>query len=324
MKGKVILSLFDGKACGMETLKQLGIKVDKYYSSEIDKHAIKIANKNHPNIIQLGNVENWMEWELPWHEIDLVIGGSPCQGFSKAGKQLNFDDPRSKLFFEFADIKNFLMEVNSKVKFFLENVSMIKEYRDVITEYMGVEPYKFNSELISAGKRNRLYWTNIKGIELPTEDSGVLLEHIIDSGEVDKDKAYCLDANYFKGVNIKQYLCKSRRQIVWQIPEGTKKGYVEVSPGQCIDLTFIKSLTRRGRLMLEKSNCLTAASYNYCKVTKDWFRLLTPVECERIHGLPDGYTEGVSNTQRYKMIGNGWNIPTIKLFFSKMRCSNVI
>lgn len=297
-----VLSLFDGISCGQVALQRVGAEIDNYYASEIDPYAIQIAQKNFPNTKQLGDITKLKGMK----DIDLIIGGSPCQGFSKAGKQLNFIDPRSRLFFEYVRILN---EVKPK-HFLLENVKMKKEYQDVISKYMGVEPIEINSALVSAQQRTRLYWTNIPGIERP-KDKGILLENILESGEVDRDKAYCIDANYFKGTNAKTYFCKSKRQIVWVIPEATKKGYVEVSNGDCIDLTFIKSKTRRGRLMIEKSNCLTASKFNYCKVTNDWFRLLTPVECERLQTLPDGYTEGISNTQRYKSLGNGWTVDII-------------
>lgn len=312
MKKINVLSLFDGMAVGKVALERAGYEVGKYYASEIDKYAIKVSTKNHPDIIHLGDVTKLHDFP---QDIDLIIGGSPCQGFSKAGKQLNFDDPRSKLFFDFVRILNMV-----KPKYFLlENVKMKKEYQDIITKYMGVEPIKINSALVSAQNRERLYWTNIPGIEQP-EDKGILLEHILQSGEVDRDKSFCLDANYFKGTNASQYLTKSRRQIVWVIPEATQKGYVEVSEGQCIDLTFIKSKTRRGRLMLEKSNCLTAANFNYCKVTNGWFRKLTPIECERLQTLPDDYTkaEGVSNSQRYKQLGNGWTADVVAHIFKGM------
>jgi DNA-cytosine methyltransferase len=299
-----VLSLFDGMSCGQIALNKLGLKVDNYFASEIDKYAIKTAKKNFPNTKHIGDVTQVKAENLP--KIDLLIGGSPCQGFSFAGKQLNFDDPRSALFFEFVRLWK-----ECKPKYFLlENVKMKKEYQNVISKYLGVEPIEINSSLLSAQNRKRLYWTNIPGIKQP-EDKKINLEHIIDSVEVDRSKSYCLDANYFKGVNIKQYLTKSRRQIVWQIPEATKKGFVEVKEGEFIDLTFIRSKTRRGRLMIEKSNCLTAASHKFCKVTKDWFRLLTPIECERLQTAPDNYTEGVSNSQRYKMLGNGWTVDVI-------------
>jgi len=303
-----VLSLFDGMSCGRVALERCGFKIDKYYASEIDKYAITVAANNFLDTIHLGDVTQLRAEDL--EPIDLLIGGSPCQGFSFAGRQLNFEDPRSKLFFEFVRL---VKECKPKY-FFLENVVMKKEFQDVISSYLGVQPIMLNSSLVSAQSRKRLYWTNIPGYA-PPEDKGILLESIIENGLVDTDKSFCLDANYFKGSNVRQYLCKSRRQIVWQIPEATVKGYSEVLPGQFIDLTFIKSKTRRGRLMLKKSNCLNASTFMYCLVTKDWFRLLTPIECERLQTLPDNYTLGVSNSQRYKMLGNGWTVDAVCEFF---------
>jgi DNA-cytosine methyltransferase len=297
-----ILSLFDGMSCGRIALDRAGIPVTEYYASEIDKYAIQVSQKNYPDIIRLGDVKKVKAIE----GIDLLIGGSPCQGFSFAGKQLNFEDERSKLFFEFV---RSLKECNPRY-FLLENVKMKKEYQDVISDLLGVQPIVINSDLVSAQNRVRLYWTNIPNVGQPV-DKVIVLKDIIEDGEVDRDKSYCIDANYFKGTNAYQYLCKNRRQIVWSIPEATKKGYVEVSNGELIDLTFIKSNTRRGRLMLNKANCLTASPFSYCKVTNDWFRLLTPIECERLQTVPDNYTSCVSNTQRYKMLGNGWTVDVI-------------
>ena len=307
----IIKSLFDGYSAGYMALKRAGIKITKYEAYEIDKYCIQVSQNNHPEIIQKGDVKNCKidSW------IDLLIAGSPCQGFSKAGNQLNFQHKKSKLLFEFVRILKEALKINPNVLFLLENVRMKKEWEDIITEIVSVKPILINSSLVSAQNRERLYWTNIHGINQPG-DKSIELKDIIQSGDDDRDKSYCIDANYFKGTNVKQYLCKKRRQIVWIIPEATKKKFVEVSEGNFIDLTFIKSKTRRGRLMLKKSNCLTATNYKYCKVTKDWFRLLTPIECERLQTLPDNYTEGVSNMQRYKMLGNGWTVDVISHIFS--------
>ena len=173
-----VLSLFDGISCGMVALERAGIPVDAYYASEIDKNAIAISQKNYPDIIRLGDVTKWREWDIPWAEIDLLIGGSPCQGFSFAGKQLNFNDPRSKLFFEFVDILNHIKSVNPDVKFLLENVKMKKEYQDVITEKLSVEPLPINSKCLSAQQRNRLYWFNWVSKE-PVENSDTVLKDIL-------------------------------------------------------------------------------------------------------------------------------------------------
>ena len=153
--GLNVLSLFDGMSCARIALQRAGIKVENYFASEIDKHAIQVTQHNYPNTIQIGDVTKVKVSDLP--KIDLLCGGSPCQGFSFAGKQLNFDDPRSKLFFEFVRLKN---ECNPTY-FLLENVKMKKEYEDIITEYLGVKPIEICSSLFSAQQRKRLYWTNI-------------------------------------------------------------------------------------------------------------------------------------------------------------------
>jgi len=153
-----VLSLFDGMSCGQIALQKMGVKVDNYYASEIDKYAITVAKKNFPDMNHIGDVTEVRAEDLP--KIDLLMGGSPCQGFSFAGKQLNFDDPRSALFFEFVRLLR-----DCKPKYFLlENVRMKKEYQDVISEHLGVEPVKINSALVSAQNRVRLYWTNIPGV----------------------------------------------------------------------------------------------------------------------------------------------------------------
>src|SRR5574344_2950107 len=163
-----VLSLFDGISCGQLALQKAGIRVDKYFASEIDKYAIKVTQENFPDTVQLGDVTQWRTWELP--KIDLLIGGSPCQGFSFAGKQLNFSDPRSKLFFEYVKVLQ-----KTKPKYFLlENVKMKQECQDVISRYLGVEPIEINSSLVSAQNRKRLYWTNIPNVTQP-EDKCILL-----------------------------------------------------------------------------------------------------------------------------------------------------
>jgi len=255
-----VLSTFDGISCGQVALERAGIDTEVYYSSEIDKYAIQIAQKNYPETLQIGDITTIKGDFLSRY--DLVMGGSPCQGFSFAGRQLNFDDPRSKLFFEF---KRLLDECEPKY-FLLENVNMKQESQDVISKALGVQPVKMNSSLVSAQLRNRLYWTNIPFT--PPEDKGVLLKDIIQGGVVDRDKSYCIDANYAKGGNLKQYFEKSRRQLV-----------------------FLEKIDR------DKEDLE--------------YRMLTPLECERLQTLPDNYTEGVSNTQRYKMIGNGWTVDMI-------------
>jgi DNA-cytosine methyltransferase len=297
-----VLSLFDGMSCGQIALQKAGIKVDNYFASEIDKYAIEVTKKNYPNTVHLGDVTQWREWDLP--QIDLLIGGSPCQGFSFAGKQLNFDDPRSKLFFEYVG----LLESKKPKYFLLENVRMKKESQDVISKYLGVEPIKINSASLSAQNRERLYWTSIPGVQQP-EDKGILLKDIIESGFVDRDKSFCLDANYFKGGNLKSYFEKNRRQLVFnrciQVGEADLKGHDSIKrvysvEGKAPTLTTMGGGHREPKIAISET---------------EW-RKLTPLECERLQTVPEGYTEGVSNTQRYKMLGNGWTVDVIAHIFS--------
>lgn len=171
-----VLSTFDGMSCGQIALNKAGFEIENYFASEIDKFAIKVTQANYPDTKQLGDVAKISALDLP--KIDLLLGGSPCQGFSFAGKQLNFDDPRSKLFFEFVRLWKEIQSKNSEAKFLLENVRMKKEYQDVITEALGVEPIEINSALLSAQNRKRLYWTNIDGVNQP-DDKGIMLKDIL-------------------------------------------------------------------------------------------------------------------------------------------------
>jgi len=280
----IVLSLFDGMACGYEALKTAGIFVEKYYASEIDKYAIQIAKKNHPDIIHLGDVTKWCEWNIP--KPDLIIGGSPCQGFSFAGKGLAFDDPRSKLFFDMIDIID-----HYEPEFrFLENVKMKKEWLDVITEYMACEPHFINSSLVSAQNRQRYYWYNWDAPD--PVNRGILLADILDYSDIQP--------------NIESWQ-------KWWLENGDfqlKKQYSCVMD-DC-----------------DKSVCMTArqvASWNgnlkRCDDNK--YRFLNPIEAERLQTLRDGYTEGVSDTQRYKMIGNGWTKDVIAHLFSHMPISDI-
>ena len=300
-----VLSLFDGMSCGQIALERVGIKVDNYYASEIDEYAIKVAKVNYPNTKHVGSVVNV---KAPTN-IDLLIGGSPCQGFSFAGKQLNFDDPRSALFFEYVRLLN-----ECKPKYFLlENVNMKQEYQDVITSYLGVKPIKINSSLVSAQNRIRLYWTNILDVDQP-EDKGLLLQDVLENDYADRDKSFCLDANYFKGGNLKSYFEKHRRQLVF-----SKNGLCHVGDADLKGNDSIKRVYHREG----KAPTLTTmgGGHREPKVLLDLnsYRKLTPLECERLQTVPDNYTAHVSNTQRYKMLGNGWTVDVIAHIFKGLK-----
>ena len=304
-----VLSLFDGMSCGQIALKKAGIAVNNYYASEIDKYAMQIAKKNFPNITHIGDVTKVIGSELP--KIDLLIGGSPCQGFSFAGKQLNFDDTRSALFFEFVRL---LKECKPKY-FMLENVRMKQEFQDVISEHLGVKPIMINSALVSAQNRVRLYWTNIPNVVQP-DDMGIVLNDIIETGVVDRDKSFCIDANYFKGGNLKSYFEKHRRQLVF-----SKDGLCHVgdaAPRPCklrnVDTNALchhtaTALDINGHELMKRVYAGTGKSptLNACTggnrepkiLCGEYYRKLTPVECERLQTVPDGYTEFLDVKEYY-------------------------
>ena len=287
----IVLSLFDGMSCGRVALDRAGISVTKYYASEVDKYAVQVSANNYPDTIQLGDVNNWEDWSID--KPDLIIGGSPCQGFSFAGKQLAFDDPRSALFWKYVEIVR-----HYKPKYFLlENVRMKKEHLQVITDALGVEPICINSALVSAQNRVRYYWTNIPNVTQP-EDKGIVLADILESegtgwvkshGEWHSrdNKSMCLDANYHKGADNhgQRTMIKQPAYVQWD----------ESSTGSKV------------KVLLD-----THAPNLY-------YRKLTPIECERLQTLPDNYTAGVSNTQRYKMLGNGWTVDVLAHIFKGVK-----
>ena len=302
-----VLSLFDGMSCGQIALEKAGIEVGKYYAAEIDKYAIKVAKANYPDMIHLGDVREVKADSLL--KIDLLIGGSPCQGFSFAGKQLNFDDPRSKLFWEYVRLLKAL-----KPKYFLlENVKMKKESMDVITEALGVEPIFINSNLVSAQNRQRYYWTNIPMDKLP-DDKGVVLADILENGNVDRDKSHCIDANYFKGGNLKSYFEKHRRQLVFSDDGMCHVGDADLK-GHDYNRRVYHPDGKGPSLCASSGGNLEPKTY----IKPNSWSKLTPLECERLQTVPEGYTDHVSNTQRYKMLGNGWTVDVIKHIFEGVK-----
>lgn len=288
-----VLSLFDGMSCGQIALERAGIKYNEYYASEIDKHAIKVAVNNYPNTKQIGSVTQVKAVDLP--KIELLMGGSPCQGFSFSGKQLNFDDPRSKLFFEFVRLKE---ECEPKW-FLLENVVMKKEYEQVITKALGVEPIRINSALVSAQNRERLYWTNIPNVTQPN-DKGINLVDILEDDEMIAPSA-------IRGRKLNKATILGRRLN----DKGKRDDYNKDVPiTQCLE---VRATNRN------KSNCLTTVAKDNVLTTMEIgrhpdafknnlpFRYYTPKEYCRLQTVPENYFEGlVSENQLRKMIGNGW------------------
>jgi site-specific DNA-cytosine methylase len=229
-----VLSLFDGMSCGQIALERAGISVARYYASEVDKHAIAVTQANYPKTIQLGDVTKWREWGLDWGSVDLLIGGSPCQGFSSAGKGLAFEDPRSGLFYAYADILRHLLAVNPRAKFLLENVKMKSEHALTISKALGVTPVNINSALVSAQNRERLYWANFHVTQ--PEDRGIRLGDILESGFADREKSYCLGANYATGASLEAYHARWRKQIVLLDNKG---GWRKLTPTECEKLQTV-------------------------------------------------------------------------------------
>jgi len=382
-----VLSLFDGKSCGQLALERANVSVDNYYACEVDKPAIQITQKNFPNTIQLGDVRDVItsssksKYAPTFYEgeIDLLMGGSPCQGFSFAGEQLAFDDPRSKLFFEFIRIMNDL-----KPRYvLLENVRMKKQFEDVITEHMGFPPQLLNSSKVSAQNRWRNYWfgTYINGkyeqiLIPPLEDKGLVLKDILQTDHDEppvpinernarhhknpNQKALCTTATMYKGAGNNGMTIVDRLMPVGEAEEyahynyrATKEVYhmdgkaptlltmqggnrepkvATYSPkgGRIVNRRLDANGVRKDYQMdlpLEpqvevrsddKTNCLTTVQKDNVVVEGMTWRKLTPVECERLQTLPDNYTEGVSKTQRYKMIGNGWTVDVIAHILGEM------
>ena len=340
--GLKVLSLFDGMSCGQIALNRLGIKVDKYYASEIDKYAIEVTQKNFPDTIQVGDVCELKAED--YQDIDLIMAGSPCQGFSFAGKQLAFEDPRSALFFEFVRL---LKAIKPKY-FLLENVRMKKEYLAVITEqvsacypdYQGndlfggrIEPIFINSALVSAQSRQRYYWTNIPGIEQP-EDKGIVLRDILeDEVEEHFEVGEHLQNNYEGGNQLNPKYVSQANTIhdankksgtICANTHGYANGYVETKPKQVGGAFRGRAVANQTKQMLElrkddKSNAITTVFKDSVVVDEQLtWRKLTPLECERLQTVPDNYTAGVSNTQRYKMLGNGWTVDVIAHILANM------
>ena len=273
-----VLSLFDGISCGRVALERAGIGYENYYASEIDKFAIKVAQDNFPDTIQLGDVKGWREWDL--QNIGLLMGGSPCQGFSISGKKLNFNDPRSKLFFDFVDILH-----HYKPKYFLfENVgSMNAEVKDKISDMLGVQPLHINSSLLSAQHRNRYYWTNIPQDKI--EPKEINFKDILETG---------VEKKYYYSDKVLE------RLDLTDIKRAGKAGY----KAKGIEVMKCSPIVARHYKGMQ--------SQHYPVVKEiDGFRKLTPIECERLQTLPDNYTQIVSNSQRYKAIGNGWTVDVI-------------
>lgn len=372
-------------SCGQIALRDLGVPIERYYASEIDKHAIKQTQLNFPDTIQLGDVEKWREWNIEWEEIDLLLAGSPCQGFSLAGKMLGHDDPRSRLYWVFLDILHHVQKLNPNVKYLLENVRMRPADEVRINESLGIRPVVINSALVSAQNRVRLYWSDIRtkseGIwgELITDipqpaDRGIYIGDILDD-EVD-------EKYYMRNLSLNEEALESIATTQeWKAADVVKldkklKPKALQDKASCLtagghsggnhsdmDILYIRDpwLRKNLRSPSDKANALLSCSYKGARangmsvVPGTWrthedgkgfrptaggkapcipararndgsgqpvakigcmLRRLTPTECSRLQTIPDWYKWGCSDTQAYKMLGNGWTVEVIKHILS--------
>lgn len=282
MKVKNVLSLFDGMSCGQIALNKVGIQYDNYYASEIDEPAISVTQHNYPNTIQMGSITELQSSQLP--KIDLLFGGSPCQSFSNAGNGTGFDG-KSGLFYDYVR----LLKECKPTYFLLENVKMKKEWQDIISTELGVQPIKINSNLVSAQNRERLYWTNIPVVGLP-DDKQIYIEDILD--------------NQF---DSKYWLKERNAELL------SKKVSIEGAPDICCIDVYNKKFKKD-----RKSPTLTLPHHNSLRLLQDGkFRKLTPNECERLQTVPVDYTNtGIADIHRYSMLGNGWTVDVIAFIFS--------
>ena len=372
-------------SCGQIALRELGVPIERYYASEIDKHAIAQTKLNFPDTIHLGDVQKWREWNIEWEEIDLLLAGSPCQGFSLAGKMLGHDDPRSRLYWVFLDILHHVQKLNPSVKYLLENVRMRPADELRINESLGIRPVVINSALVSAQNRVRLYWSNIQtkseGLwgELLTDipqpaDRGIYIRDILDD-EVD-EKYYMRNLTLNK--DDLESIASTREGQASDVVKLDKKlkPKAQQEKASCLtagghsggnhsdmDVLCIKDtwIAKNLRSPDEKSNALLSCSYKGARangmsiVPGTWrthkdgqgfrpttggkapcipararndgsgqpvatigcmLRRLTPTECARLQTIPDWYKWGCSDTQAYKMLGNGWTVEVIKHILS--------
>ena len=407
-KNMEVVSLFDGMSCLQIALIELGMKPQKYYASEIDQHAIKQTQLNFPDTIQLGSVTEWKTWDIDWSKVSLIGAGSPCQGFSFAGKQLAFDDPRSVLFFVFIDILNHCRKFNPNVKFLLENVDMKREHMKVINDSCGLFPVNINSNLVSAQNRNRWYWSNIRtkqvGLfgethtDIPQpKDRGILLKDILEKEVPEKyylsgkaleyldraknerienvkynngdSKTSCITANYMRGVqnsgetyvkldkqlNPKanqdkascftaggnsggnhsdmDLICVAMRGRNPDNPSDRRTGSPieqRLEPNLSGKTNYLTSVQKDNLVMQlnerqqnnfkdgdEKANTFLSTSWKGSQangmtlIGETRIRRLTPTECARLQTIPEWYKWGCSDTQQYRMLGNGWTVQVI-------------
>jgi site-specific DNA-cytosine methylase len=281
-----VLSLFNGMNTGRQALENVGIKVDKYYSSEIKPYAIELTQHHFHDTIQVGDVTKWREWNIDWKSIDLVLSGSPCQDLSAAGKRAGINGKKSSLFFTFVEILEHIKSLNQNVLFLQENVgSASKLDVGIMSRALGVYPVRINSSLVTAQLRDRYYWSNIKTIQtmfdtttdIPQpKDKGILFKDIITSGEVNREKSKCLLAGLYNSFSYKDEKSKEAQH-------------------------YLINREKFGTLLIYE---------------KDYIRTVNKIEMCRLQGFPDDYCDILTTAKAGSLLGDGWTLPIIEHIFS--------
>lgn len=333
----VVVSLFNGMNTGREALERLGYKIEKYYSSELKPYAIELTQYHYPDTIQVGDVRNWREWDIDWAKVDLILSGSPCQDLSNAGKKAGIYGAKSSLFFVFIEILNHCKKLNPNVKFLQENVgSANKKDVGIMSRELGVYPVRINSSLVTAQLRDRYYWSNIRTkatmFDLVTDipqpkDRKIYLKDVIESGYADREKARAiLEGDSRPHVQqqkaLYRYFDKGFSTLVFKdnetylrVKEATKIGFIDIKNGQCVDLSYPTSKTRRGRSMTDKSNCLLRNN-EYFLFEGGELRYFTKTELCRLQGFPDDYCDILTRNEAASLLGDGWTLPVIEHILS--------
>jgi DNA (cytosine-5)-methyltransferase 3A len=335
-----VLSLFNGMNTGRQALENVGIKVDKYYSSEIKPYAIELTQHHFPDTIQVGDVTKWKEWDIDWKSIDLVLSGSPCQDLSSSGKRAGINGSKSSLFFTFVEILEHIKSLNPNVLFLQENVgSAAKLDVGIMSRALGVYPVRINSSLVTAQLRDRYYWSNIRTkqdgmfgdlvTDIPQpKDKGIMFKDIITGGKVDRIKALALLESESR-ICVSQESIKKRAEkqfinIIFidnelRVKTNTIKGYDVVTENDCIDLSFPTSKTRRARVTKGKSPCLMESSNNLYSYKDGIVRTVNKVEMCRLQGFPDNYCDILTTSKAASLLGDGWTLPIIEHIFKYIK-----
>tara|TARA_R110002020_G_scaffold171854_2_gene361912 strand:+ start:33 stop:1034 length:1002 start_codon:yes stop_codon:yes gene_type:complete len=327
-----VLSLFNGMSTGHTALDNVGIKVDKYYSSEIKPAAIKLTQHHYPDTIQVGDVNKWKEWDIDYKNIDIVLSGSPCQDLSIAGKRKGLDGERSGLFWVFVDILNHIKELNPNILFLQENVgSAPKKDVGIMSRALGVYPVRINSKLVTAQLRDRYYWSNIRttadGLfgdvktDIPQpKDKKIMFKDIVQGGAVKVDKSVCLVERTIASASYKDMESDKAQKFLKERESRAMMSLVYVKKDKAGTLVegcwkmFIKDKDKQDKYLKK----VVKQGYQTPTLVSDnmLVRTVNKLEMCRLQGFPDDWCDILSKKDAGSLLGDGWTLPIIEHIFS--------